>query len=80
MGLLERQMFTRLLEAGEKNPAYLDEMLRRLFGAMARGGLLGIEPVPWFNGGLFDSEDTLPLEPEDVRGLPDLAPLDWSAI
>ncbi len=80
IGLLERQMFTRLLESGEKHPALLDEMLQKLFGAMATGGLLGIDPIPWFNGGLFDSADTLPLEPEDVRLLRRVAALDWSAI
>jgi type II restriction/modification system DNA methylase subunit YeeA len=80
IGLLERQMFTRLLESGEKHPALLNEMLQKLFGAMATGGLLGIDPIPWFNGGLFDSADTLPLEPEDLRLLRRVAALDWSAI
>jgi hypothetical protein len=80
IGLLERQMFTRLLESGERHPALLDEMLRKLFGAMAKGGLLGIDPVPWFNGGLFDSADTLPLGPDELRLLRRVAALDWSAI
>ncbi|MCU0842346.1 MAG: hypothetical protein MUC79_11595, partial [Thiobacillaceae bacterium] len=55
-------------------------MLQDLFGAMAKGGRVGFDPVDWFNGGLFDSADTLPLEVDDIRTLRALAGLDWSAI
>jgi type II restriction/modification system DNA methylase subunit YeeA len=78
--LLPRQMFSRLLAAGEKDPAALKAMLEELFAAMATGGRLGIEPIEWFNGGLFDSADSLPLEKADVQLLRELAALDWSAI
>ena len=78
--LLPRQMFSRLLDAGLKQPARLPDMLGNLFGAMATGGLIGFEPVDWFNGGLFDSADTLPLELDDIKTLRALAGLDWSAI
>ncbi|MBV5276798.1 class I SAM-dependent DNA methyltransferase, partial [bacterium] len=78
--LLPRQMFTRLLDAGLKQPARLPEMLGNLFGTMATGGLIGFESVDWFNGGLFDSADTLPLELDDIKTLRALAGLDWSAI
>lgn len=65
--LLPRRMFTRLLEAGQKNPPLLPGMLEGLFGSMADCGLLGIEVVDWFNGGLFDSKDVLPLENIEQR-------------
>ncbi|AUB80318.1 class I SAM-dependent DNA methyltransferase [Candidatus Thiodictyon syntrophicum] len=78
--LLPRQMFTRLLDAGLKDPASLTGMLQDLFGAMAKGGRVGFDPVDWFNGGLFDSTATLPLELDDIKTLRALAPLDWSAI
>jgi type II restriction/modification system DNA methylase subunit YeeA len=78
--LLPRQMFTRLLDAGLKDPASLSAMLEDLFGAMATGGRIGFEPVDWFNGGLFDSRDALPLERDDIKTLRALAGLDWSAI
>ena len=78
--LLPRQMFTRLLDAGLKSPEALPTMLADLFGAMATGGRLGIEPIDWFNGGLFDSREALPLEVEDIKTLRTLAGLDWSAI
>ncbi len=78
--LLPRQMFTRLLEAGLKDPGSLSPMLADLFGAMATGGRLGIEPIDWFNGGLFDSREALPLAVDDIKTLRTLAGLDWSAI
>jgi hypothetical protein len=78
--LLPRQMFSRLLDAGLKQPARLPDMLGNLFGAMAKGGRVGFDPVDWFNGGLFDSADTLPLTLDDIQTLRDLARLDWSAI
>jgi len=78
--LLPRQMFTRLLDAGLKDPASLSAMLEDLFGAMATGGRIGFEPVEWFNGGLFDSRNALPLERDDIKTLRALAGLDWSAI
>ncbi len=71
--LLPGQMFTRLLDAGLKDPASLPGMLRDLFGAMAKGGRVGFEPVDWFNGGLFDSPDALPLEGDDIKVLRGLA-------
>ena len=78
--LLPRQMFTRLLDAGLKDPASLSAMLEDLFGAMATGGRIGFEPVERFNGGLFDSRNALPLERDDIKTLRALAGLDWSAI
>jgi hypothetical protein len=55
-------------------------MLETLFGALAKGGLVGFEPEEWFNGGLFDSLDVLPLELDDIKALRGLAGLDWWAI
>ena len=78
--LLPGKMFSRLLTAGLTAPERLDKMLHDLFGAMATGGLLGIEEIDWFNGGLFDSPATLPLDRDDVKMLKGLADLNWSAI
>ncbi len=55
-------------------------MLRDLFGAMQHGGRLGFERIDRFNGGLFDADDVLPLEPAEIKTLLGLAKLDWSAI
>ena len=41
---------------------------------------MGVESIDWFNGGLFTSKTILPLEPDDIQLLRELAQLDWSAI
>ena len=56
-------------------------MLRELFRAMAnRNGRFGTAAIPWFNGGLFDDDDVLPLGIVAVRDLMTAARLDWKAI
>ena len=62
VGLLPDNMFTRMLEHARKRPDEFTELSRDLFGAMANGGRIGFEAVAWFNGGLFDNNETLPLE------------------
>jgi hypothetical protein len=47
---------------------------------MAQGGDLGLESVPWFNGGLFADGDALPLERSDIDAVLQAADLDWSEI
>ncbi|MFP4062837.1 MAG: class I SAM-dependent DNA methyltransferase, partial [Halochromatium sp.] len=78
--LLPGRLFSRLLHAGQQNPVHLESMLGTLFGTMAQGGLMGVDAIDWFNGGLFNSDATLPLESPDVALLLELARLDWSAI
>ncbi len=78
--LLPRQLFTRLLENGLKAPEHLSFLLQGLFHAMAGGGPFGVEVIDWFNGGLFDGDDTLPLEKPEIQTLLEAARLDWSAI
>jgi SAM-dependent methyltransferase len=79
-GLLPRQLFTRLLENGVKAPSQMEALLRGLFKAMSGGGPFGVEVIDWFNGGLFDGDDTLPLDQPEVQALLDVSRLDWSAI
>ena len=56
-------------------------MLRELFRAMAnRNGRFGTARSRWFNGGLFDDDDVLPLGIGAVRNLMTAARLDWKAI
>jgi hypothetical protein len=78
--LLPNKLFAKLLDAGRRHPEQLAPMLENLFGAMATGGLMGVESIDWFNGGLFTSRAILPLEPDDIQLLRELAQLDWSAI
>ena len=81
VGLLPDDMFTKMLEQARRRPAGFAAMAGVLFGAMAeRDGLVGFEPVAWFNGGLFDHDAALPLEREEIETALKAAALDWSEI
>ena len=55
-------------------------MATSLFGAMATGGLVGFEPVAWFDGGLFDDDTALALKKPEIEIALRAAALDWSEI
>ncbi|QQP88766.1 class I SAM-dependent DNA methyltransferase [Skermanella sp. TT6] len=80
VGLLPGRMFQRMLEQGVKRPDQFAPMAKQLFGAMRSGGLVGFEEVAWFNGGLFDDDDALPMEKEDLEQALTAARLDWAEI
>ena len=80
VGLLPSDMFTRMLEHARTQPEDFAVMARDLFGAMAAGGRVGFETVAWFNGGLFDDDDALPLERTEIEITLQAAALDWSEI
>src|SRR5660398_256294 len=57
------------------------EGLSDLFAKMsARGGLFGAERIQWFNGGLFDSADVVPLAVEEIALVDTVSRLDWSQV
>ena len=83
VGLLPNHMFTRMLEQAQRIPKRFVDLVTTLFRGMASGGLVGIEPVDWFNGGLFDEfddDDALPLERSDIDAVLAASRLDWSEI
>ena len=80
IGLLPARMFTRMLEQARSRPESFTGMASALFGAMAQGGLVGFEPVAWFNGGLFDDDSALPLARSEIDAALAAAALDWSEI
>ena len=80
VGLLPDNMFTRMLAHARKRPDEFTELSRDLFGAMASGGRIGFEAVAWFNGGLFDDNETLPMERKEIDVALRAAALDWSEI
>ena len=80
-GLLPNKLFTRMMRAVEKRPDVAAAQMRELFAKMHKGGLFGVEDIDWFNGGLFDSEDVLPLEVIDLKDIAKTADEhDWSEI
>jgi hypothetical protein len=79
--LLPDRIFAATLEEATKRPDDFVPMLGELFRAMAnRNGRFGMAAIPWFNGGLFDDDDVLPLGIGAVRDLMTAARLDWKAI
>ncbi|HEX3860431.1 MAG TPA: DNA methyltransferase [Stellaceae bacterium] len=79
--LLPDRVFADILDESVKRPDDFVPMLRDLFRAMAnRNGRFGTVAIPWFNGGLFDDDDVLPLGLIAVRDLMTAARLDWKAI
>ena len=81
VGLLPGNMFTKMLEQACRQPANFATMASILFNAMAqKNGLVGFEPVAWFNGGLFDDDTALPLDRDGIEVALKAAALDWSEI
>src|SRR6202035_2855096 len=66
--LLPDRVFADILEEAQKRHDEFADMLRELFRAMANPhGRFGTAAIPWFNGGLFDDDDVLPLGQIAVR-------------
>ncbi|PEQ12996.1 SAM-dependent methyltransferase [Novosphingobium sp. PC22D] len=80
VGLLPDHLFTKMLRASQARPERFETNARKLFAAMAAGGDIDFEPIEWFNGGLFDNDDALPVTDEDIGQLLQAAGRDWSQI
>ena len=59
IGLLPKDLFTRLVDRGRRHPPAFSQQLQQLFGAMASGGFFGEHEIRHFDGGLFDSSERL---------------------
>ncbi len=79
VGLLPARLFERLVGV-DIDAARMRTQLGVLFEAMRSGGLFGVDAVPWFNGGLFQSIAVPPLAAADVAALKAASALNWSAI
>lgn len=80
VGLLPNAIFSKMVKASVQHPNTFVPNARTLFHAMAQGGVAAFEPIEHFNGGLFDNDDVLPLEADEVRLLDRTTDLDWSNI
>ncbi len=78
--LLPDKLFTRLLEACEHAPERFAPMASELFAKMNKGGYFGADEIAWFNGGLFDGAEALPLDAAGVKKTLIAARMDWSSI
>ena len=80
-GLLPSGLLERVAEGTRLKPEQFAASLRELFAKLSKsGGLFGTERIEWFNGGLFDSDDVLALETEEIDLLRWVGRLDWSQI
>lgn len=80
-GLLPRGLIEKLAENHRLKPERFNSALQDLFAAMTKsGGTFGAEVIEWFNGGLFDSDEVLPLETDEIDLLRWVGVLDWSQI
>lgn len=80
VGLLPDKIFSRMLKLSVNDQAEFNGNCRKLFAAMGKGGSVGFEKIEWFNGGLFDDDEVLPLEKNDIANLIDAAELYWDEI
>jgi type II restriction/modification system DNA methylase subunit YeeA len=80
VGLLPNKLATRILEKTIKTPSRAKTYLTQLFEAMATGGEVLLEEVPYFNGGLFEGTGALSLESEELEILWKASKLDWTEV
>ena len=78
--LLPNKLFQKAMERSLREPDRAQKYLSDLFTAMQTGGEFGLDDIPWFNGGLFDSADALPLDRDDVEAAVAAAKLNWADI
>ncbi|MBU1426898.1 MAG: N-6 DNA methylase [Gammaproteobacteria bacterium] len=78
--LLPEKLFERLLDKSQTDPAKLSSRFEELFKAMRKGGDFALEDIHWFNGGLFEKVEVLPLDTAEIKMLHAASKLDWSGI
>jgi hypothetical protein len=78
--LLPGKMFGCMLDSAARSPGEFEALASSLFAAMREGGRIGFERVDWFNGGLFDDDNSLPLTREDIALVREAAARDWAEI
>lgn len=65
-----------------RQPTAFTSQLAELFRLMStqQGGVFGTQLIQWFNGGLFDGADVLPLTTEQIDVIAEVSLLDWSQV
>jgi type II restriction/modification system DNA methylase subunit YeeA len=84
VGLLPKNLFARIVEKTKDSRGKFTRSLRDLFQAMATGGDMWGEDIPYFNGGLFyrnDAEqDVIELDGNDARAVLRAAGDNWADV
>jgi type II restriction/modification system DNA methylase subunit YeeA len=79
-GLLPRGIFGRTLEGAAKRPEAFASQISQLLDAMRGGGFFGPDEIARFNGGLFATNDPIPLTAAEIAELAKAATLDWGNV
>ena len=84
VNLLQDDLFKKLLDnlaqRRDQVPEASKRRLSQLFTQMKAGGEFGLDNILHFNGGLFDDDEALPLDPDSLDILREIARQDWSSI
>ena len=80
VGLLPTGIFQRVMERVGDDSGMRARYMTDLFGAMATGGDFLLEPIPHFNGNLFDDTVALELQRDEIAVIRKAASLDWGSI
>ncbi|RLC71252.1 MAG: class I SAM-dependent DNA methyltransferase, partial [Chloroflexi bacterium] len=80
IGLLPKDLFTRLVNQTHRNTAAFAGQLRQLFQAMSTGGWFGADEIANFDGRVFDDATVLELDSDSLDILARVSGLDWSSI
>jgi len=79
-GLLPEKLFERVVSKSAGSPDKLTARLGELFKSMQAGGDFMLEDIAWFNGGLFEVIEPIPLEPSEAKALLAASNMNWSHI
>lgn len=82
VGLIERQSFLKLLESYRGEAERFHQGARSLFTAMDQGGycVATRQPIHRFNGGLYSTVETLPIQEGELAALIAAAKCDWTDV
>lgn len=81
IGLLPNSLLTASIKQAIFNPAEFNDLIRPLFRTMRDGGYFGpTNKVPHFNGGLFEDDDAIPLNADDLMFLHRAAEQKWEDV
>ena len=79
-GLLPEKLFERVVSKSAGSPDKMTARLGELFKSMQAGGDFMLEDIAWFNGGLFQVIEPIPLEVSEVKALLAASNMNWSHI
>lgn len=80
VGLLPENRFAHIVAKNSSRPEKLAVSLGNLFAQMRTGGEHWDERIHWFNGGLFERIEVVPLGNDEISALREAARMDWSQI